>query len=383
MDQSRINLGTDNPADEAGSGSRRAVAVKLPAGWFYGALVIALTAWILHGFVHALLAACVTAIASWPLYRKFAACLPRCVAQSATNLIFTLLMVVFVLAPVTFGFGALVSEAHALLLEIAAADKVGIATPPWFERIPLVGTWMAARWQSELAHPGALLAWAERTDATALLSWVQSLGQFMVRHAFIIVFTILVLFFLYREGETLAHQFRRLLHQRIGDAADGYIGLATRALRASVNSMLVVALFDGFGTWAVYAMAGAPHAATWAAITGSLALVPFLGYVAVIALALKLTIAGAATPALLSFALGCAVLFCGDKLVRPVLARDATQLPFVWILMGCLGGFEVLGLEGLVIGPVLLTITKELWKQRASPAIPEVTHATSPISKGV
>jgi predicted PurR-regulated permease PerM len=104
----------------------------------------------------------------------------------------------------------------------------------------------ARRWQSELAYPGALQAWAQRTDATALLGWAQSLGQFMARHASIIAFTILLLFFLYREGHSLAKGFRRLLCHSIGERADGYIDLATRAVRASVNSMLVVALFDGF-----------------------------------------------------------------------------------------------------------------------------------------
>jgi hypothetical protein len=32
--------------------------------------------------------------------------------------------------------------------------------------------------------------------------------------------------------------------------------------------------------------------------------------------------------------------------------------------MGCLGGFEVLGLVGLVMGPVVLTLARELWEQR-------------------
>jgi len=43
---------------------------------------------------------------------------------------------------------------------------------------------------------------------------------------------------------------------------------------------------------------------------------------------------------------------------------DGIQLPFVWILMACLGGFEVLGLVGLVVGPVVLALAKELWDQR-------------------
>ena len=178
------------------------------------------------------------------------------------------------------------------------------------------------------------------------------------------LFTILVLFFLYQKGEALAEGVRRVLRHRIGERAEAYVDVATRAVRASVNSMLVVALFDGFATWMAYAVAGVPHAALWAAITGSLALVPFLGYVAVVGLTLKLAMTGAATPALLAFVFGCLVLFCGDKVVRPVVARDGTRLPFVWVLMGCLGGFEVLGLVGLVIGPVLLSLAGELWEQR-------------------
>ena len=53
-------------------------------------------------------------------------------------------------------------------------------------------------------HPGALALWTQRIDPGALLARAQSLGQFMARHLLIILFTILVLFFLYQEGESLA-----------------------------------------------------------------------------------------------------------------------------------------------------------------------------------
>jgi predicted PurR-regulated permease PerM len=346
------------------SGARRAVSLSLDAGWVYGAVIVVLTAWVLHSFIEPLLAACVTAIASWPLYRRFAGRLPGRMARSATPVLFTAVMTVFVLAPLMFALGALLGEAHALLLEVAAADKSGIAVPGWLEQVPLAGPSLAARWENALAHPGALSGWAQGIDPAALLTRAQSLGQFMGRHLLIILFTILVLCFLYQKGEALAAGVGRALRQHIGERAEAYVDVATRAVRASVNSMLVVALFDGFGTWIAYAIAGAPHAALWGAITGSLAMVPFLGYAAVIGLALKLALTGAATPALVSLVFGCVVLFCGDKVVRPVVARDGTRLPFVWVLIGCLGGFEVLGLVGLVIGPVLLSLAGELWNQR-------------------
>ncbi|HSD00486.1 MAG TPA: AI-2E family transporter, partial [Casimicrobiaceae bacterium] len=328
----------------------------LPPGSLWAALIIALSLWILHGFLQALLAACVTAIASWPLYVRFGTRLASRLRRSTKALIFTLLMTVFVMAPLLFASGALLTEASALLAQIAVADRRGIAAPEWLQQVPMIGRWLASRWQMELAYPGALQAWTQRTDATALLALAESLGQFMARHAFIIAFTILLLFFLYREGDSLAENFRRLLRHRIGERADGYIDLATRAVRASVNSMLVVALFDGFATAIVYAIAGVPRPALWAAITGLLALVPFLGYVAVAGLAVQLTLTDATTSPLLVFGLGCLVLFCGDKVLRPLFARDGMRLHFVWILMGCLGGFETLGLVGVVIGPVALTL---------------------------
>jgi predicted PurR-regulated permease PerM len=154
-----------------------------------------------------------------------------------------------------------------------------------------------------------------------------------------------------------------VLRHRIGERAEGYIDLATSAVRASVNSMLVVSLFDGLAIGVAYVVAGVPHAVVWAAITGLLALVPFLAYVAVLALTLQLAVTAAVAPPLLALGLGCLVLLCGDKIVRPVIARDGIRLRFVWVLMGCLGGFEVLGLVGLVIGPVVLTLLRELWEQ--------------------
>jgi predicted PurR-regulated permease PerM len=333
---------------------------RLSGGSFCAALIILISAWVLHSFVEALLASCIIAVASWPLYRAFAARMPRRMAGTTTSLIFVALMAVFVLAPLTFAFAALVTEAHATLVAIAAADEKGIAAPPWLAHMPLAGPWLAGRWANDLARPDALSLWVEQADPAAFVAWGQSLGQFTLRHVFIVVFTLLLLFFLYQEGDSLAQALRRALRGRVGERAERYLDVARHAVQASVNSMLLVGLFDGCAAWTVYVLAGVPHAALWAAITGALGLVPFLGYLAVAALTLQLAMAGAAAAATASFALGSLVLFLGDKLVRPAMARNGTHLPYVWILMGCLGGFEVLGLVGLVVGPVALTLSREL-----------------------
>jgi predicted PurR-regulated permease PerM len=312
--------------------------LKLNVRWICGALIVAVSAWVLLSFVQALLAACVAAVASWPLYRRFRARVPPRVPRGAVAFVFTAVMTLFVLAPVVFALGALAVEALEMLLELASPEKQGIAAP--------------------------FFAWAQRADPPAYLGYAQMLGQFMVRHLFLVAFAILVLFFLYQEGDTIVRDLRRLVRHRIGDRADAYVMIATRAVRASVNSMLVVALFDGFAAGIAYYLTGVPHAALWAAITGTLALVPFLGYAAVAAVALRLAITGSTSSAVLALALGALVILCGDKMLRPLVAGDGTHLAFVWILMGCIGGFEVLGFVGLVVGPVALALTREMWLQR-------------------
>lgn len=337
--------------------------ITLKARWLYAALIVALSLWIVHSFIEPVLAACVTAIASWPLYKQFRDRVSPRIGQGAKALIFTLIMCVFVLAPMMFAVGALLSEAYVLLSQIAAADAIGITAPGWLEDLPVVGRWIEARWRSEFARPGALAVWTQHTDATVFLRWAQSVGQFTGRHLFIITFTVLLLFFLYRAGDSLGAQLRRVLRHRLGECADDYLDLAVRAVRASVNSMLIVGLFDGLASAIAYVLIGVPHAGLWAAITGFLALVPFLGYLAVGALTLQLAMSGAATAAFVSFSLGCLILVCGDKVVRPLVARDGVQLRFVWILIGCLGGFQVFGLIGVIIGPVVLTLAREVWER--------------------
>jgi len=324
--------------------------LKLNVRWICGALIVAMSAWVLHSFVQALLAACVAAVASWPLYRRFRARIPSRIPRAAVAFAFTAVMTLFVMAPVVFALGALAVEAREMLLELASAEKQGIAAP--------------------------FFAWTHRAEPAAYLGYAQMLGQFMVRHLFLVAFAILVLFFLYQKGDTIGRDLRRLLRHRIGDRADAYVMVATRAVRASVNSMLVVALFDGFAAGIAYYLTGVPHAALWAAITGTLALVPFLGYAAVAAVALRLAIIGATSSAMLALVLGAAVILCGDKMVRPVVAGDGTHLAFVWILMGCIGGFEVLGFVGLVVGPVALALTREMWLQRVRELAPGARSRT-------
>jgi predicted PurR-regulated permease PerM len=66
------------------------------------------------------------------------------------------------------------------------------------------------------------------------------------------------------------------------------------------------------------------------------------------------------------------VLFCGDKVVRPLVSRHGLRLRFVWILMAASAASRRWGSWGSWSGPVVLTLARELWAQRVRDVTPAV-----------
>lgn len=364
MDEHSIDLGVDLIAQERKEDRTWALKLKLNASWLWAVLVVLLSALVLRSFIEPLLWASVIAIATWPMYRRFARQFRTSTTSNALALLFTALVTLLVLGPILFAFGSLAVQTQNLVHQIAITDKAGLAAPAWLETLPLVGARLADRWQEALSVPGGLSASLERADTSWVLGWARTLAQFAAHHLFIVAFTVLVLFFLYRGGDALAMRVGSLLHDRFGERAESYAELAIVALRASVNGMVAVGLFDGVLTGLTYALAGVDHPEAWGAVTGLFAMIPFLGYVAVAGVALALIGKGATTAASVVSAVGVVVLFAGDKIVRPVLVGNAAKLGFVWVLMGSLGGLELLGPLGLFIGPVVLALARALLQEQ-------------------
>ena len=71
----------------------------------------------------------------------------------------------------------------------------------------------------------------------------------------------------------------------------------------------------------------------------------------------------AVTGAVIVLAIGFAVVGVADHFIRPALIGGATRLPFLWVLIGILGGVETLGLLGLFVGPATMAVLVMLWRE--------------------
>jgi predicted PurR-regulated permease PerM len=115
----------------------------------------------------------------------------------------------------------------------------------------------------------------------------------------------------------------------------------------------------------VYAIAGVPQATVLGLLTAVAAMVPFAGSVMFSIAALLLLAQGSIVWAIVVFAVGVVVMFVADHFIRPALIGGATRLPFLWVLLGILGGVEAWGLIGLFIGPAIMAALILLWREWA------------------
>ena len=141
------------------------------------------------------------------------------------------------------------------------------------------------------------------------------------------------------------------------------------AVHGTVTGLVLVGLAEGVLIGFAYALAGLPHAVPIAALTGVVAVIPFGAPVAFCAAGLYL-LAQRRAPVLRSRSSPSAflVVFVADHFVRPVLIGGAARLPFLWVLLGILGGLETFGLLGLFLGPVVMAALISLWREWTQPA---------------
>ncbi len=176
-------------------------------------------------------------------------------------------------------------------------------------------------------------------------------------------FTLLTLFFLFRDGPALAAQGLSAARRLFGPRGERVARQMAASVHGTVDGLVLVGLGEGFLLGLVYYFAGVPHPVLLGAFTALAAMIPFGAPVAFGLAALLAAAQGGVTAAIVVAVAGLVVTFVADHFVRPVLIGGATRLPFLWVLLGILGGVESFGLLGLFLGPAVMAALVLLWRE--------------------
>jgi predicted PurR-regulated permease PerM len=186
-----------------------------------------------------------------------------------------------------------------------------------------------------------------------------------------LLLTLVILFFIYRDGRRLQEGFWAVVPLPGADKKILKENLS-RVLTASVigilGTCLVQGILGGIGFW----IGGLPSPVLFGSLMAIAALVPFVGTALFwVPGGIYLLLAGKTAKGIFLLAWGALVVGSADNILRPLLIGEKAKLPFSLMALGAIGGLAAFGLMGVVIGPVILSLSLVLfgmYRARAHPA---------------
>ena len=325
-------------------------------------LLLAAGLFTLRGFLPALAWAVIFAIGVWPVFGRMARRWPRHRRTLLPAAVILAVVLVFVV-PVAMIAVPVAEDTRAATQWVEQARQSGIPAPQFLGSLPY-GPRLQALWQQQLGAPQQVSALAGRAmQGGGGAAAGRHLGAEAVHRVVLLGFMLLALFFLLRDAEDVTEQLRIASRRAFGAAGEDVGTQMIRSVHGTVDGLVLVGLGEGVVLGIAYWVAGVPHPALFGLFTAILAMVPFGAALAFLVAGGVLLATGQVIAAAAIVALGFVVSFVADHFLRPVLIGGATRLPFLWVLLGILGGVEAWGLLGLFVGPAVMAALILLWRE--------------------
>ena len=307
----------------------------------------------------------ILAYVSWPVYRVFRRPFGR--FQSAAAICMTIVLTCAVILPALWLFvliaGELVSAYRSL--DTLLAEKT-LVLPEIIHRIPWFGEQLQRQFDRFSVEPSGfgtqVATWAQTwtSQITALAGGVgRSVGKLFLM--------MLAVFFLYRDGDSILVQLRRVVRKAFDNRLDAYVLTAGSMTRAVLFGFLITAFVQGLIAGIGYAILGIHGSVLLGAITGVLSFIPFLGTAVVWgSLGAYLLLTSHVAKGVILLLWGFLLVHPIDNVLRPLLISNATHVPFVVVMFGAIGGIAAWGPIGVFAGPVVLAIGLSIWREWAA-----------------
>ncbi|WP_404339771.1 AI-2E family transporter [Sphingomonas sp. MMS12-HWE2-04] len=307
---------------------------------------------VVSGFLGALLWASLAAMMFQPLFQRILARSPGHRNRAAAMALIVITVAVIIPALIV---GSLVVDQAAGVYGQIRSGQINFAV--YFETIVSA---LPLRLQTLLDSYGlgsfelaqARISQALGNSASSLAGRALSIGANAA--SFLLVFGVglYVTYFLLRDGERIGPAIVRALPLEPA-VAERLTDKFVAVVRATIKGSGVVALVQGALGAITFWIVGLPAALLWGMLMAIAALLPAIGPAIIWApVAVYLLATGELWQAVVVTVSGVLIIGLADNILRPMLVGRDTGIPDWLVLVTTLGGIDLLGLSGIVVGPV-------------------------------
>jgi predicted PurR-regulated permease PerM len=339
---------------------------RLQDYFFLGLLfsILLLLAYVLLPFFGGLLGAVILGIAFYPLHKRLARWMPPR-SPTAQALITDGLVILFFIVPLILLVWVLVKEAEGIAPTLkewrTAFDSLRQGEPVDALRpVQTLRDWLRttlgirpAQFRREVAEVAEYVIQFLSLSGAA---FAKNSLEFMVN----LVIMALTLFFVFRDGVKMSITFQSYIPL----PADVKVQLAERingTVVGILRGMFLTSLVQGLVASVGYLIIGVPAVALLGFLTALAGLIPSVGTSIVwLPLAGVYFLQDSFSKGIFLLAWGGIIVGLVDNFLRPYFMKGNADLPFLAMFFAILGGVQVWGFKGLVLGPLLMAIAPVL-----------------------
>ena len=316
------------------------------------------------------------AIAGYPAYCKLQKLLGG--RRGLAAVLFTVLLLTVLIMPIALlaqtligGFQSVAVQLHDGSLRIPAPPE-SVAT--W----PIIGKRLSDLWSlASTNFAAALQSLAPQVKGVAAGLLAASAGVGVAVLQFFV--SIIVAGFLLAHSSQCANVSRKLAIHLFGDRGAQFEALTGATIRSVTSGILGVALIQSLFATFGFLLVGLPGAGLWAVLfligailqIGGLVLIPALIYV----------FATMATTKAVMFLIWAIFVGLMDNVLKPLLLGRGAPVPILIIFLGSIGGFMAMGIIGLFVGAIVLSVGYTLFLAWLDEDIPSAPAASPAVRK--
>ena len=311
---------------------------------------------ILHPFMPLIMWGIIIAVASYPSFRKLQTVL--CGLGGLAAALFTLILLSLLIIPVVLLAQSLVEGIQSLAAHMRDGTLTIPPPRPNIENWPVIGTPLKRFWDMASTNlTDALRLFAPQVKAVipGVLSATAGLGLTVLQF----VLSIVVSGVLLANAQGAYEVTRALANRLFGEKGPEFQELIGSTIRSVTTGILGVALIQTVCAGLGFLLVGLPGAGLWVVIfliaavlqVGALVLVPPVIYVFAVASTTKAVV----------FLIWCIIVAMMDNVLKPILLGRGVAVPIAVVFLGAIGGFVAMGIIGLFVGAIVLSVSYKLF----------------------
>ena len=267
----------------------------------------------------------------------------------------TIAIIVVVFLPFVMISTAVSDNVRDLTAAARSWTAEGPPTPPaWLTRVPLFGKRIVDHWQIVATDSEKLLQLGKRLIAPTS-AFLVVVGKLLIGGLAQLALSILIAFFLFRDGEAAAQRTVAAVERIADERGRRLLAVAGDTVRGVVYGILGTSLVQAVMAGIGFILAGVPGAGLLMLLTFFLSVVPMGPPLIWVPAMLWLFHQGSTGWAIFMLIWGIGVSSI-DNVVKPWLISQGSDMPFILILFGVLGGAIAFGFIGVFLGPTLLAV---------------------------